>query len=328
MKTALVLPIISPESLEFGGMTTVGKRVLFDNGSVLSYLPQFESQSHTYFDDYGCVSNSFESAIQILIIRQIEELREINRDFIKKEFYLRGEPDFSNRDLIVLSGTVPRVGNSGDRVLKTAQEKGLIPQAMGDWNPFSRDINNIEFEFYSYLRSPASQKIADKWNDRIRITGEWVPRERWAEASKEGVLQIYVNAWNVNKDGKYYNPNGKYNHAVLMADYEGKGIYDSYQPMIKELSSWNDAYYWALKINIEEKSMNKPKLENNSLLQLVEGFGGFGMFLDDKIVVGNTADILASCIMRNGGNLQGKARALTQEQWDMFPKYNLKMEKL
>ena len=70
--------------------------------------------------------------------------------------------------------------------------------------------------------------------------------------------------------------------------------------------------------------MNKPKLENNSLLQLVEGLGGFGMFLDDKIVVGNTADILASCIMRNGGNLQGKARALTQEQWDMFPKYNLK----
>ena len=34
--------------------------------------------------------------------------------------------------------------------------------------------------------------------------------------------------------------------------------------------------------------MNKPKLENNSLLQLVEGLGGFGMFLDDKIVVGNT----------------------------------------
>ena len=73
--------------------------------------------------------------------------------------------------------------------------------------------------------------------------------------------------------------------------------------------------------------MTKPKIENNSLLQLVEGEGGFGMFLDGKIYIDDTAKILASVIMRNNGNLNGKIKALTQEQWDMFEKYNLKGEK-
>jgi hypothetical protein len=327
MKTALQLPNILPNSLEFGGMTTVEDTILFENGSVLDYLPSFETQAHTYFDDWGCTSNSFESGIQVLIKRQINDFSEKTQEWLKETFYKNNEPNFSNRDLIVLSGTVPRVGNSGDKVLKTAQDKGLIPQTLGDWDSSSRDINNTEKNFYLYGRTKEAQLVADEWNKRIKITGEWASREKWKEASKRGVLQVYVNAWYL-KNGKYYNPNGKYNHAVLMADYNEVKIYDSYRPEIKQLESWADAYYNALKINIEEKTMEKPKIENNSLLQLVEGKGGFGMYLDGKIYIDDTAKILASVIMRNGGNLNGKIKALTQEQWDMFDKYNLKGEKL
>ena len=326
MKTALKLPNILPNSLEFGGMTTVEDTILFENGSVLDYLPSFETQAHTYFDDYGCVSNSFENGIQILIKRQIDSFSKKTQDWLKETFYKDGEPNFSNRDLIVLSGTVPNVGNSGDKVLKTAQEKGLIPQTLGDWDTSSRDTKNTIKNFYLYGRSAEAQIVADEWNKRIKITGEWAGKDKWKEASKRGVLQLYVNAWYL-RNGKYYNPNGKHNHAVLMADYNNK-ILDSYKPEIKELESWNDAYYSALKINIEEKTMEKPKIENNSLLQLVEGKGGFGMYLDGKIYIDNTAKILASVIMRTGGELKGKIKALTQEQWDMFDKYNLKGEKL
>ena len=326
MKTALKLPNILPNSLEFGGMTTVEDTILFENGSVLDYLPSFETQAHTYFDDYGCASNSFENGIQILIKRQIDSFSKKTQDWLKETFYKDGEPNFSNRDLIVLSGTVPNVGNSGDKVLKTAQEKGLIPQTLGDWDTSSRDTKNTVKNFYLYGRTKEAQIVADEWNKRIKITGEWAGRDKWKEASKRGVLQLYVNAWYL-RNGKYYNPNGKHNHAVLMADYNNK-ILDSYKPEIKELESWNDAYYSALKINIEEKNMEKPKIENNTLIQLVEGIGCFGMYLDGKIYVDDTAKILASVIMRNNGKLEGKIKALTQEQWDMFDKYNLKGEKL
>jgi len=328
MKTALILPTIKPDSLEFGGMTTVEDKILFENGSILDFLPKLEVQSHTYMDDFGCVSNSLENGVQILTKKQLDTFSQELQDFIKEKYYNNGEADFSNRDLIVLSGTKPRVGNSGDKVLRTAQEKGLIPQTMGDWDTTSRDPQMTELKFYAYERTPEAQKVADELNKRLKITGEWVGREKWEDASKRGTLQLYVNAWYKDENGKYYNLSGKYNHAVLMADYSGTKILDSYQPEIKELRSWNDAYYWALKINITEKHMEKPKIENNSLLQLVEGGGGFGMFLDGKIYIDNTADILASVIMRNGGKLDGKIKALTQEQWGMFEKYNLKGEKL
>ena len=325
---ALILPTILPNSLQFGGLTTVQDSVLFEDGSIKSYLPRFEPQSHTYFDDYGCVSNSLESGIQVLCKRQFDSFSDKLKKLLAEKYTKNGEIDFSNRDLIVLSGTKPMVGNSGDAVLATAQTRGLIPQTMGDWDPASRDTNNTIENFYLYGRTSEAQEVADELNKHLKITGEWTGRSNWEEASKKGVLQLYVNAWYRNSLGEYYNPNGKHNHATIMVDYFAVQLFDTYKPEIKTLTSWNDAYYWALKINIEEKHMEKPKIENNSLLQLVEGSGGFGMFLDGKIYLGKTADILASCIMRNKGDLKLKTRALTQEQWDLFDKYNLKGEKL
>ncbi len=329
MKTALQLPNILPNSLEFGGMTTVEDTILFENGSVLNYLPSFvEVQTHTYFDDYGCVSNSFENGIQILCKRQFNSFSSKFQKLLTEKYTKNGEIDFSNRDLIVLSGTVPMVGNSGDKVLATAQEKGLIPQTLGDWDTSSRNTNNTLENFYLYGRTAEAQEVADELNKYLKITGEWVVRRLWEDASKKGVLQVYVNAWYINSEGKYYNPKSeKHNHAVLIVDYNNIKILDSYKPEIKQLTSWNDAYHNALKININEKTMEKPKIENNSLLQLVEGIGGFGMYLDGKIYIDDTAKILASVIMRNNGKLEGKIKALTQEQWDLFEKLNLKGEK-
>ena len=328
MKTNIILPKILPNSLQFGGMTTVEDTILFENGSVLDYLPIYETQAHTYGDTSGCVSHSLENGIQVLIKRQINNFSKSLQDWLKENYFKDGEPNFSDRDLVVLSGTIPRVGNSGDKVLQTAQEKGLIPQTLGDWDTSSRNPNNTIENYYLYGRTPEAQKFADEWNKQIQITGEWTSRGLWEDASKKGVLQLYVNAWYINSEGKYYNPNGKHNHATIMVDYYQTKLLDTYKPEIKQLASWNDAYYWALKININEKTMEKPKIENNSLLQLVEGIGGFGLFLDGKIYVDDTAKILASCIMRNNGDLKGKIKPLTLDQWNLFDKYNLKCEKL
>ena len=63
--------------------------------------------------------------------------------------------------------------------------------------------------------------------------------------------------------------------------------------------------------------------KNNVLIN-----GGFGLFLDGKIIVDSLDKILASWLVRTGGNTNGMTKALQQEQWDLFEKYNLKMVKL
>jgi len=142
-----------------------------------------------------------------------------------------------------------------------------------------------------------------------------------------GAVQVYVNAWHKNDEGKYYNPTGNITHATEAVDYDTCKIYDTYEPKIKELASWDDIGSWALKINIIEKNMiEKPNLENNTLVLLVEGAGGIGLYLDDKIIIDDNAKILAVFMARNakyGKFKEADVRSLTQEQWDLFDKRSL-----
>ena len=322
-KNAVILPVISPNSLTFGSLDPYDNKEIFKDGDLTNYLPEFESQAMTYMDSYGCVSNSFENALEAVIKKTL------NDDYwLRDNIYLNGYPNFSDRDLVVLSGTIPRVGNSGEKVLQTAQDKGLIAQTIADWDTTGRDTNLVEQNYYAYTRLPSSERLAKEFNKRYKITGTWVHRNNWEQASKEGALQVYVKAWYKNSEGKYYNPNGTSNHAVIMANYKETKIFDTYEPRIKQLTSWDDAHIWALKINITRLMANKPILENNTLIQLVEGQGNFGLYLDDKIFVDDLSKIIASWLVRNNGNLNGKTKALTLEDWNLFDKYNLKNEKL
>lgn len=325
INTALVLPDIKPLSLEFGGMTTVEDNILFPNSSILNYINKFEGQSMVYWDDYGCVTHSNQKCIQVLIKRLLDTFTNDNQKWLKDNIYKDNEPNFSDRDIVVLSGTKPGVGNSGEKVLTTIQEKGLISQLLGDWDMFSRDPEMTVEKYYAYARTKEAEQLAKEWNERFEVTGEWVQRWNWQEASKKGCLQVYVNAW-YEKDGKYYNPSDKYNHAVQLVDYSLIEINDTYEPQIKKLSSWQDAYYWALKINIKEKSMAKPNIVNNSLVILVQGSGAIGLYLDGKIIIDDVGKVLSVFMARNAknGNFSGgPVKSLTQEQWDMFEKRTL-----
>lgn len=310
LPNAVILPDISPLSYEFGGMTPVGTEIVFPNGNAMTFLPSFETQSNVYWDTYGCVSHSFENACETYLKAKY------NEDF-----------DFSDRDLIVLSGTKPGVGNSGNAVLETAKTKGLIPQELADWDPKNRDPKvNIQEVYYAYARTKEAEEAAKRFNEDWIIIGEWVPRERWADASRCGALQVYVHAWTLGENGKYINPNRTYNHAVMMSDYESVKIFDTYEPRIKSLDSWDSIYSWALKINVIKKNMDKPVIKNNSLLILVEGGGSIGLYLDGKIIVDDVAKVMAVFMARNAKNGEftgGPVRSLTQEQWEMFEKRTL-----
>jgi len=323
LNNAVILPEIEPLSFEVGGMEAIGSNViLFPDSDLKEFLPEFETQSNTYFDTWGCVSHSFENALEALITRQDFE----NNEWLLKNIYKQGRPNFSDRDLVVLSGTKPSVGNSGNQVLARAKQNGLISQDFEDWDNKSRDPKNTVELYYAYARTPEAEVKAKEFNDRFEIVGTWVQRDNIEEAMKTGAVQVYVNAWHKNNDGKYYNPTGNHNHAVLACGYKYKEIYDTYNPRIKQLSSWNDIYSWALKINIIEKTMSKPNIKQNSLVMLVEGSGGIGLFLDDKIIEDDTAKILAVYIARNasGGEFNNApVVSLTQAQWDLFDKRKL-----
>lgn len=329
MVNGAIKPTIFPLSYEFGGMTPVPEILLFPNGSCIEHLPENEKQIGVYFDDWGCVSHSILNGLEVLIDKQLSRFNSYNRKWVLQNIYLNEKPNFSDRDLVVLSGTKIGKGNSGEKVLATAQEKGVVAEHKAPWDFNERNPNiNSPERYYAYSRMASSNVLAQEFNERFIITGEWVPRTRWFDASKYGVLQVYVNAW-YQRNGKYYNPNNKINHAVLMADYKGCKIFDSYDPYIKQLESWNDAYPVALKINIIEKNMTKPNIPNNALVILVEGLGGIGLYLDNKIIVDDEAKINSVFMMRNSKNgffSGGPTVSLTQEQWDLFSKTNLKGE--
>jgi len=306
----VILPYISPISMEFGGMTTVEKIEVFTEGNAIPFLPAFKGQSSVYFDTWGCVSHSFNKGV---------------RTYLKARYNL--DYDFADRDLVVLSGTKIGTGNSGSNVLDTAQIKSLVPFEFENWDMKDRNPENTAEKYYAYARVPEAQPEADKINNEYEILGEWVGRENWEEASKYGSLQVYVNAWYKDENGEYFNPTGRYTHALMIANYKTRQITDTYEPELKTIRSWNDAYYWALKITIIKKTMTKPIIENNTLVQLTgdneAGSGQFGLFLDGNILVGGVAELLATFYMRNNGNTIGKTKPLNRAQWNLFNKKSL-----
>lgn len=333
----LKLPEVGPLSYEFGGMTPVSSEILFPEGRINDHLPEDEMQIGVYFDDYGCVGHSQENGHEAVIDRKLESFSQDNKKWLKDNFLKNGKINFSDRDLIVLSGTKPGVGNSAEKVLQTSQKIGLIPQSFEDWDFKERDPEkNNQIKYYAYARTKADEEIAAEWNKRFEIIGEFVHISNLEQASKEGAIQLYVRAWHY-KDGKYYNPTpGKYNHAVLLCDYKKIEIYDSYDPFIKPLSSWNDCHEWALKLNIIEKTMKKPNINQNSLVIMTEGGGNIGLFLDGRIIVDDPAKIQTVYNARTLKEITiagtkywvhtAGSISLTKEQWDMFEKRNLKME--
>lgn len=319
MPNGVQLPELLPMSMWFGGLTTVEKKIIFNDGNAIPYLPKFKGQSGVYMDTFGCVSHSHNKGVRTLL----------------KAIY-NVDYDFADRDLIVLSGTKPNFGNSGNKVLETSQSKGLVSFEFEDFDLKSRDPKYVVERYYAYARNKDAEKDAQVFNDDWELYGEWVHRSKWEEASKYGILQLYVKAWHIDDNGEYYNPSTSYNHAVILANYKERKISDTYEPELKTLRSYDDAYQLALKITIIKKNMNKPIIKDNSLV-FTTGHGGlFGIYLDGKIIYDDLSKILAMAIMRSEVKNEGTEdeytalvkKTITGEQWDMFEKVNLKGEKL
>lgn len=291
-------------------------------------LPEPENQSFRneqfYIDTLACVSfsalNCVETEFNALI--RMGLLSPDDYAWLKEKGYIiNGMFNCSDRFTAKMSGTTKN-GNDAWAVGNSIHNDGVVPEAVWPTPP-------APFDWDTYYADPSEEAInlGQDFKKRFNIGYEAVYAPRWAEAQQQGPLQVFVHAWGQKLADTYIRTTAGINHAVMLYDNEEHLIYDHYDPYKKRLANDFIYYDFAFLYTIK-KAIEPMKLKENYLYQLVSGSGGFGLAVGGKLLVDDTAKILASFLVRNGGDTKGKTIAVGQTDWDSAPHYNLKMEKL
>jgi len=315
----------------FGGVTGISSDVLNPDGDWTEFLPNLETQRSPSFDTMSCVSFSALNCVETYMKAMSMSIDA--RKWLKDNGYISqhedtlGDYNCCDRWLAVDSGTT-KEGNSMSKVAE-AMRKGLVAEQDFPWD--KKEIRKWgDYMSVSPLKRKELEKKASEFNERFKISWQWVIPElsHLKKALKYGPVQVIGYAWPKPVNGIYPMSHNKPNHAFMiykvdedMGHYE---IYDHYEKDKKKLAL-DYKFVAAMQFHVEQiNSNNMPKLSipDNTLVQQVGpgGSGEFGMILDDKIMVGDTALLLATFHMCNNGDTVGKTLPLTKEVWDTFQK--------
>jgi len=286
---------------QVGGFSPLDFKFANPDGNWTNYLPVDEIQNRWGFDRMACATFSDLNPIEILY-----------------KFQTGHEKNFSDRFIAKLSGTT-RKGNYLDTVFDTVRKNGLIEEYL-----YPDDANSWD-EYYKELK-PEFLVEAKKFLDEWELYREWVRTDRKDDifiALKSAPLQVTVRYAEGNG---LLMPVGDWNHAVTLYNAEKWHhweIFDHYTQSRKKYA-WDYEFGAVLKPTLLKKTNKIMTIKNNTLLQLVQGSGGFGLFLDNKILVDDTDKILASFIVRNEGKIGDMAKPITLEDWNKYEHYDLK----
>ena len=311
---------LSPFDWIAGGVSGAERSVLRENGDYSDLVPETEKQSNSSFDTMACVTFS--------ALNCLETLARFHGIRFNK----------SDRFTAKMSGTTKR-GNYTSIVADTIRKDGTVDEVI--W-PFQRD-KITDWDTYYQDIPQVVQSLGKKFLEDWEITWEWVPVSRIREMLKYGPIQVIVQAWpKPNAQGIYENKGegSNYNHAVMLYKGANAGdvyeIADHYDRDRKKLSP-DYKFGSAVLFTLRKKQLEttpKPMLENNILVQNVEGNGAFGMHLNGKIMLGPNGDVLATVMMRSPRKtidgvsyvLLRDPKPLKKADWDALPKVNLKNE--
>lgn len=299
---------VSPRDWVFGSSTPLYKGGLENKlADWKPYLPVKEKQKYKGLETMACVSFSACNCLETVYKYKYDK-----------------ELNFSDRALAKLSDTT-KWGNYLYKVADMARE-GLLTEQ--NWTyPYS----GAEYTWDEYYEDIPTDVLKDrKYNKAsMEINHEWVEKEDFIEALRYSPIQVTCYAWFKGDDGLYHRFNGKdENHAVMLVKAK-KGeyweIFDTYPnsegEYIKKVA-WDNIGDWGKVFYINHK--NKPmEFKNNTLLQLVEGKGGFGLWLDGQIIVDDLDKIQATFIVRNNGNIEGMTASVREDWWDQQSKVDL-----
>lgn len=299
-----------------GGISGASKEVLREDGKYTAFLPEAEYQGGMYFDTSACVTFS--------ALNCIETIARVRGLIWNK----------SDRFTAKVSGTTKQ-GNFLRLVAESIRLQGTVLEE--HW-PFPRTQRTPVFDWDDYYSDiPAALLLEGlDWLKDWQIQWEWVNVNDLREMLKYGPIQVTVQAWpKDNASGMKENWEGhKYNHAVMLSDVtdEHFEIFDHYDKTTKYLAP-GYKFGSAIQFSLIKKSqipMPTLTLPDNLLVQDSGPgrSGAFGMTLNGKIMVGPTADIMATVLMRSATGPNGEAlvkrRPLSAEQWDSFPKVDTK----
>ena len=323
----------------FGGINGVFDEVVIPSGDWTKYLVSREAQSSLYFDTWNCVAESATNEIEIIFefLLQNNLLDEDDLNFLNGEGYIdeNGHVNFSARALGALAGTKVLVGNSVGRVSDVIIYQGLIPESKWRFDLRERDPKKNSPEEYYKIPPQELLDLGKKFLERFKIDIQAVWSNAVSEALKKSPLQVLVNAWFLNSEGLYYNPNEKINHAVVRKaiNIKDKQIFDTYDPFEKALTE--DYYYYptAFKYTITKKIIKKSmQLQNNQTYLLTEGpeqkyalADNGSLLIADK---GQEMFVLLNSAARLGGIGNVKVIPVSLANWNSVPHFNLKKEKI
>lgn len=302
----LIIKDLKPQDWRFGSVTALKSQVYQEDRNWDDFLPQDEFQAQSL----SCVTFSALNCLEMMALRK---------------YGLKF--NWSDRFIAKASGT-SMMGNSLAAVADTIVLTGLVNEVdyPYDYANFSWKSYYTDIPMYLFDQAAEFKKEYD-------IDYEWVtiktPEALW-DALKYSPLQVTGSYPKFIGDEIIKRVDAPYNHAFTVYGGEyGKyfKVFDHFSDNTKKIAWDYDLSTFAMRYDITKLSeiMDKPIIKNNTLVQLVEGVGGFGFYLDDKIIIDDLAKILATDRMRNK---EQNTIALKQVEWDMFDKVNLKGEQV
>lgn len=283
-----VLDRLAPSPLWYrlGAESACPRTVLEPDGDWRKYpiLHEFQAKSG---ETMSCVSFSAANAVETHLKR------------------LGVDANFSDRALASMSGTTPD-GNYCDRVADVIRNMGLAPEAVWPY-PAGMGIT----DFLAPVPAAVQQEAKLFLNDwQVSYEYVWEQGQGFAEALKYGPVQVVLD-----------------HHAMLLVHIDPttgvRTVRDHYSRPLRELPNGTTFRYGLLYHVARRNPMPTFKLMPNTLYQLVEPPGGFGLALnEDTLITEQRWELLASWAVRGGGRfLTG---TLTRAQWDSAGKRDLK----
>ena len=299
----------------FGGISGIERTILRGDGNWKPHRPKYENQHWTYGDTKACVTFSALNCLEYMYHNKLGK-----------------EVNFSDRFTAKMSGTTYS-GNYLTKVGASIQNHGVLFEDEYEFDG-GREARNDWDDYYSEIPSEL-QNLALTRLDGYETFYEWVDLKDLKTALQYSPIQIGIKYASKSEaiDGVIPRKEGRAGHAVTLEWIDDDGnfhIFDHYQGNEVKVLAHDYDIQFAMAHYINKKVIKKPmiNLDNNTLVQLVEGKGGFGLALNGKIIVDDLEKVLATWLVRNNGDTKGKVRALNQADWDSFDKLNLKKEAL
>lgn len=179
--TGVLAPFPDEKEYVLGAVSGIVHQDINTTRDWKQFEPTNEKQRFPKFDSYGCVSFSCTNDVEIQFNLLLKSglIRQEDIEWLKVNGYFdeKGNINFDDRWLVVLSQTNPNVGNYISAVWDAARVVGLVPQGIGGFREDMTQSEYYDFGFFSKFGTKRWTKdqlreIAEEWNKKAFDLGQ------------------------------------------------------------------------------------------------------------------------------------------------------------